>query len=598
MVRKILLGALLCWPPLACAAPPANPPAPAPSPAATPSDSAQLQEQIRSLDKEVSILKETTVTRFDMQDKRIGDLNVPISQQSNLIGWVSALITLIALISGFVGYFSVKSRAKEQASETAKTEAEAAAKKWLEEHFSTQQERIEALRAEIEEVANTAKQAIQQKQAEVASLTDKLFQAVAERVAKTPDQPGKKPTPPDVADPEIAAAAQKVDQALQEIPEARFTADDYLARGLSEFSANRHEAALLSFDKALALAQTPDFPPEKTARILLARAITFGKLDQPEAEIAAYDDIDSRYGQADSPVLREQVAKALFNKGVTLGQLGRNTDEIAVYEEVDRRYGQDTSLALRVQVAKVLVNKGFTLGLLGNRKDEYATYDEVDRRYGRDEALALRERVVKALFNKGVALGKDNLYREAIAIYDEIDRRYSQSDASALREQVADALRNKGYALGKLSLYNDAIAVFEDIEHRYGQDTSPALCNVVANIRNNLGYNRLLLAKQHWADAPLRTQYLTQAQADLERTSDQSSEALTVMVAGNLGYARFLSGQTEAAEALTRKCLHLGGEQGLRGQRADAQLHRVEPEDSAYEALLDRLWAELHPEAD
>jgi hypothetical protein len=44
----------------------------------------------------------------------------------------------------------------------------------------------------------------------------------------------------------------------------------------------------------------------------------------------------------------------------------------------------------------------------------------------------------------------------------------------------------------------------------------------------------------------------------------------------------------------TRDCPKLGGEKALADQRGDAKLHRLEPENSDYEALLTRLWEELH----
>jgi hypothetical protein len=45
--------------------------------------------------------------------------------------------------------------------------------------------------------------------------------------------------------------------------------------------------------------------------------------------------------------VREQVASALVNKGVTLGQLKKPEDEIAVYEEVVRRFGEDDTPGVR-----------------------------------------------------------------------------------------------------------------------------------------------------------------------------------------------------------------------------------------------------------
>ena len=50
--------------------------------------------------------------------------------------------------------------------------------------------------------------------------------------------------------------------------------------------------------------------------------------DRPEDELAIYDDLVARFGEATEPALREQVAKALFYKGITLMQLDRREDEL------------------------------------------------------------------------------------------------------------------------------------------------------------------------------------------------------------------------------------------------------------------------------
>ncbi len=65
------------------------------------------------------------------------------------------------------------------------------------------------------------------------------------------------------------------------------------------------------------------------------------------------------------------------------------------------------------------------------------------------------------------------------------------------------------------------------------------------------------------------------------------------MVLGNLGYCLFLAGDIEAAEDATRECLQLGQLTSLNEQRTHAALHRVEPEDSDFEHMLDRLWVRV-----
>jgi tetratricopeptide (TPR) repeat protein len=82
------------------------------------------------------------------------------------------------------------------------------------------------------------------------------------------------------------------------------------------------------------------------------KGVAHGKADRPDEEIAAYDEVVRRFGDAQEPALREQVAKALVNKGVAHGKADRPDEAIIAYDEVVRRFGDAQEPALRVLVAK------------------------------------------------------------------------------------------------------------------------------------------------------------------------------------------------------------------------------------------------------
>jgi hypothetical protein len=50
-------------------------------------------------------------------------------------------------------------------------------------------------------------------------------------------------------------------------------------------------------------------------RALVSKGIALGQLDRSAEEITAYDEVVTRFGDADDPALLEEVAKALVNKG-------------------------------------------------------------------------------------------------------------------------------------------------------------------------------------------------------------------------------------------------------------------------------------------
>jgi tetratricopeptide (TPR) repeat protein len=108
--------------------------------------------------------------------------------------------------------------------------------------------------------------------------------------------------------------------------------------------------------------------------------------------------------------MREPVARALVNKGVRLGTLNRSEEEIAAYDEVVRRFGEAGELAMREPVARALVNKGNTLEALSRKEEAIASYDEVLRRVDESDEPDLkqladdaRERRTKLLTGPGNA---------------------------------------------------------------------------------------------------------------------------------------------------------------------------------------------------
>jgi tetratricopeptide (TPR) repeat protein len=367
-------------------------------------------------------------------------------------------------------------------------------------------------------------------------------------------------------------------------------------KGIRLGQLDRNEDAIAVYDEIDLRYGKDDSPDlrDKVAAALVNKGIRLGQLDHFEEEIVVYDLIDLRYGKDDSPALREKVVRALINKGVRLGQLDRNEEEIVVYDLIDLRYGKDDSPDLRDKVAGALVNKGIRFGQLDRNEEEIVVYDEIDLRYGKDDSPDLRERVAGALVNKGIRLGQLERNEEEIVVYDEIDLRYGKDDSPGLRDKVAGALVNKGIRLGQLERNEEAIAVYDEIDLRYGKDDSPALCIHIARMLNGRAFARILQAKQGWQDKTERLELLALAIGDLERVQERYVEAEMAVVLGNLGYALFLIEEADQAEEKTRECLRLGGEKSLHEQSADAQIHRVEPLDSDYEKLLDRLWGELN----
>ena len=133
-----------------------------------------------------------------------------------------------------------------------------------------------------------------------------------------------------------------------------------------------------------------------------------------------------------------------------------------------------------------------------------------------------------------------------------------------------------------------AIATYDKLVQRFGADNSPGIREQVANAKNSTAFFTMLLAKENWNNEPLRIQYLQRALGLLEVVIEQTGS--NPIYLGNLGYCHFLLGNDADARKWTLACLQAGGAEQLEAQRGDARQHRLEPQDTAYEALLDELW--------
>ena len=416
-------------------------------------DVEKLDAQVRTLENDVTVLKETATIKLDAQDKRIGDLGIAAAQQANhvalvsnqtaavgnYIAYTSIAIALFVALASIFAYRGAKQKAVEEARITSE--------KWFNENAEKLKNEIEALRTKVD----AAKAQIDGDVADVAATKQaantQISAAVASAILATNDK-----TNIAIADPADVQAVKEVSAALRNKPEAEFSADDHYARGLAEFSKIHYQSALSSFEQAIQQSSGADTPAIKMATFLFAKASALGQLEQPQDEITVYDEIDRRYGRDDTPGMRERVAGALVNKGFTLGKLEQPQEAIAVYDEIDRRYGKDDTPGLREQVASALFNKGITLGQLAKPQEAIAVYDEIDRHYGNDAAPGVRERVAGALnggsFNRIISAKKnfDDAVQRKKLLAEAIERLERALKICSVDDR-AMVMGNLGYAL-------------------------------------------------------------------------------------------------------------------------------------------------------
>ncbi|MBV6506564.1 MAG: hypothetical protein ILNGONEN_02143 [Syntrophorhabdaceae bacterium] len=324
---------------------------------------------------------------------------------------------------------------------------------------------------------------------------------------------------------------------------------------------------------------------KQVARALVNKGITLGELKRNEEEIAVYDEVVKRFGDASEAELREQVAEALVNKGITLGTLNRSEDEIAVYDEVVKRFGGASEEELREQVAKALVNTGVTLVKLNRHEEVIAVCDEVVKRFENASEAAVRELVARALIIKAAALETLNRHEEMIAVCDEVVKRFENASEVAVRKLVAIALGGKGVALGTLNRNEEEIAVYDEVVKRFGDASEAAVREQVAMALNSIGFQMLCEAKEAWAngDEYKAKTLLINAQEKIVAALERTPEAPIKL--GNQGYIAFLLGNKAEAREIITRAIALGGEEIRQAELKDADIHPL-PQDEEFKQLV------------
>jgi len=197
-----------------------------------------------------------------------------------------------------------------------------------------------------------------------------------------------------------------------------------------------------------------------SADVLLDYGMILDALKRHEEALASFD---RALAMRDDAVLH-------FNRGNALKNLGRHADALASY---------DQALALAPDLTVGHYNRGNTLIELDRHEEALASYDQAlalaskraGSQAGPDAALVTSEHggealeilddivadnphAIAALNNRGKALLRLKRYDEALATFDKILARYPDN---------ADALGHRGVALAQLGQYDEALADYAQV---------------------------------------------------------------------------------------------------------------------------------------
>ncbi|MGU3627964.1 tetratricopeptide repeat protein [Comamonas sp. C24C] len=426
----------------------------APTQPVTQADIQQLHQQLRTQEKDLSVLREITLHRLSIQDSRVNDLNAStannLSAISNLSTIVGFAITVITFVAGFIGYVSAKRKAV--------TEAKEAVEKWFNENSANHTRQI----ADLEKSRDDIKRKLSTFQEE----TDALQVLVLElkRTSKTIQ-----------------------DSINQEESSVKATAHN--ARELIKKATESSSFELLrNLNSPKVASPIEDGAPSSSANPLIAEIENLlreasNQLDHNLA-IEIYEKLSQRFGNDNSIEIQALVAEAIISKGLRLDQLNRSEEEIETYKNIDIRYSGNSNPILQEKVARALVNMGVSLGHLGRIEESIAVYDEIEKRYANEDSDELREIVARALGNKGVMLDSLGRSTESIEIYRRIDRKYSSDKSPKTRENVARALLYLGLTLDEVERTKEAIKVLEQAEKRFANDQNPNIVEIMNDAKN------------------------------------------------------------------------------------------------------------------
>ncbi|MGC9504623.1 tetratricopeptide repeat protein [Baaleninema sp.] len=189
----------------------------------------------------------------------------------------------------------------------------------------------------------------------------------------------------------------------------------WLSRGTEQLKGDRFEAALLAFDRALALDDT-------LVRAWIGRGDALAELKRSKEALAAY----------------QKAAELDPGNAQVWGHLGDLQQDLKQVEAA--LVSWDKALELDPKDIQTWINKGVVLGLDLNRwEDALATWEK---------ALELDGNDAQIWFRRGVAFGAMERWDEAVESWDK---------ALELDPYFRDAWINKGVALQKLGRYEEAI---------------------------------------------------------------------------------------------------------------------------------------------
>lgn len=218
-------------------------------------------------------------------------------------------------------------------------------------------------------------------------------------------------------------------------------------------------------------------PATQEAREAVNAAVALGESDGPQAAIAAYEAIESRFAdQARSDArLREVVAQTMFNRGGTLVEAGEVDKGLRVYQQTADTYAGDEDPEVRYRAIAALFNCGNALDDKGRAAEAIATYRRAFELFRNDTYGDIATMVGRSMINAGLLSRTEEGVDAELAIYREVVA-WGEGDPDPKKQSVTGtALHYVVLALKRTDRDDEFFAACEELERRYGSDPNESL---------------------------------------------------------------------------------------------------------------------------
>ncbi len=228
-------------------------------------------------------------------------------------------------------------------------------------------------------------------------------------------------------------------------------------------SQNQDADAIQSYDAAIKASKTLSLPALPVATIMAGKAACLSRMGRHAAQLEAYDELISAYGDNASPGIRTVVAPALLARAFMLREDGKLELALASCGQFIATVERSTPAAMIVPLARAMFLRGELLEKLGRDDEAAKAYGCLAGRFDFNGETEARKCIPVALFNQAALLEKSQQHEQAIAVLDTLlDRARGEPDLIPSR-LLAQSMLNRAGILENLANADAALAAYQQV---------------------------------------------------------------------------------------------------------------------------------------